>query len=170
MGTYIYIHGDLKIKKDNVEKAVQAVRDLNKRDDLKRGGGFGGGQQRSYWFSWVPEKYEDKINSIEDIIEGLLGFSVDKKESDEIISYDFSYNDKWGQHELFFIAMAPYLESMTVEHFCDELDYENQKWRIELDPETKIAHILEAEVIVLYPLMSDSNELTIDSFAPSVYS
>ena len=33
MGTYIYIHGNVTVKKENEPKAVQAVRDLNKRDD-----------------------------------------------------------------------------------------------------------------------------------------
>jgi hypothetical protein len=169
MGTYINIYGELKIRKENVEKAVQAVRDLNKRNDLKRGGGFGGGEQRSYWFSWVPEEYEDSIHDIEDVIGGLLGFSVEKEENDEIIRYDFNYFDKWGQHELFFIAMAPYLVSMTIDHLCDELDYENQKWRLKLDEETKIVHLLEPEVRVVYPLFDSSNEVNLDFYSPKVY-
>lgn len=168
MGTYIYIYGDLKIKKDNIEKAVQAVRDLNKRDELKRGGGFGGGEERSYWFSWVPEKYEDNIHTIGDIIEGLLGFSISgEQENGEVVRYDFNYNDKWGQHELFFIAMAPYLESMTIDHWCDELDYENQKWRIELDKKTKKVHMLQPKVTVEYPEISSDNEVGLEFFSPN---
>lgn len=162
MGTYIYIYGDLDIKEENVDKAVQAVRDLNKRDDLKRGGG-----KNSCWFSWIDENYESKIHSIEDILGELLGFSYSKALKTDCISYSFNYNDKWGQHELFFIAMAPYLESMTIDHLCDELDYEDQKWRIELDKKTKKVHMLQPKVTVEYPEISDDNEVGLEFFSPN---
>ena len=34
---------------------------MNKKDDLKRGGSYGGNGSREYWFSWVDEKYDEYL-------------------------------------------------------------------------------------------------------------
>lgn len=167
MGTYINIDAHLVMKPENEKFAVQAVRDLNKRDDLKRGGSSIGEK----WFSWIPEKYEDDIHTIEDVFGApMLGFDVVKNVNDNgLIVYDMHYCDKWGQHELFFLAVGPFMEEMTIEHYCDELEFPNQTWRIELNPVTKKVHIIEPVITVEYPVVSDSNEVTYDYFKPYSY-
>lgn len=166
MGTYIYIHGNLTIKKDNIPKAVQAVKDLNKRDDLKRGGSSRGQK----WFSWIPENYEDQINSIEDIFGKLHGWDVEvQTENDDEITYSFYYSDKWGQHEVFFVAMAPYLESFLIDHTCEEFNYDEQKWTITMDPVTKTVHELQPTVTITYPEMNPQNRITLDTYIQPVY-
>lgn len=170
MGTYININAYVVMKPENEQLAVQAVRDLNKRDDLKRGGGFGG-DKRSVWFSWMPEHYEDRIHSIEDIFGGeMLGFNVYKRVDDNgNYVYDMSYNDKWGQHELFFIAIGPFMEEMVVDHYCDELEFPDLTWKIELNPATKKVHLLHPEVIIKYPGLDDDTEVTYDDYKPYSY-
>jgi len=167
MGTYINIHGYLDIKKDNIEEAVQAVRDLNQHNDLKRGGTVSQGE-RQYWFSWIAPDYEDSIHSIPDILGGLHGWDV-KEESldDDTLRYWFSYGDKWGQHEVFFVAMAPYLEYFEVNHQCDELDFEESKWRLTMNAMTKTVHSLDAEILVHYPGLDDNNRVTLDTYSMS---
>jgi hypothetical protein len=166
MGTYIYIQSEITVKKENEAKAVQAVRDLNKRDDLKRGGSSKGEK----WFSWIPEKYEDQIENISDIFVKLHGWEESERvETDDTITYSFHYNDKWGQHEVFFVAMAPYLESFKVDHLCDEFDYEEQKWTITMDPVFKTVHELQPKIIVEYPPMYRGNQITLDTYIQPNY-
>lgn len=165
MGTYITINANVVIKPENIDNAVQAVRELNQHDELKRGGSSAGEK----WFSWVPEKYEDSINSIEDIFGGLLGFGISKIDSPEgYFVYDMSYSDKWGQHELFFIAISPFCEIIEVEHFCDELDYEYQQWKLVLGEDKKM-HLLEPEVIINWPEVSDRNIVSYKTYQPINY-
>lgn len=167
MGTYITIEAHMVMKPENEEFAVQAVRDLNKRDDLKRGGSSDGHK----WFSWMPEHYDKNIHTIEDIFgEPMLGFSIMKRDNgDGRIIYDMSYHDKWGQHEVFFIAIAPFMEEMIVSHYCDELEFPDQTWRIELDPETKTVHELRPEITIEYPIPSNETKVTYDFYKPFVY-
>lgn len=167
MGTYINIEAQMIMKPENEKLAVQAVRDLNKRDDLKRGGSSNGQK----WFSWMPEDYTNSIETIEDIFsETMLGFNVWKRDNgDGRVVYDMSYNDKWGQHEVFFIAIAPFMEEMTVSHYCDELEFPDQVWRIELDPETKEVHLLHPEITINYPIPSDDTKVTYEDYKPYSY-
>lgn len=168
MGTYINIDGYLDIKKENIEKAVQAVRDLNKHDELKRGGAFGLDGSRNHWFAWIPPEYEDSIHSIPDILEGLHGWDVNEIAlDDETLRYEFCYGDKWGQHEVFFVAMAPYLEYFEVNHQCDELDFEDSKWRLTMNSITKTVHSIDAEILVHYPGLSGENEVNLDTYSLS---
>jgi hypothetical protein len=165
MGTYIYIRGTLTIKKSQIDDAMKAIKDLNNHDELKRGG-----SKTEKWFAWVPEDYDQKVETLEDVFSMVLGFdmSIDN-ENDDKITYSFNYSDKWGQHEVFFVTLAPFCESLVIDHLCDELEYEQQKWTIALNPETKKVHILEPVITIIYPDMDESNEITVDSFRPISY-
>ena len=134
MGTYIYIHGHISYDKDKENDIIQALKDLNKRDDLKNGGSSNGQK----WFSWMNENYDEYLSSVEEMLtelgfESSMEIDTDTKE----VRYDLHYNDKWGQHELFFIAMAPHLNSMQIYHECDELSNVKEYWILELDPKPK---------------------------------
>lgn len=160
MGTYIWIEGYVTYKPENEKKIVEAIHELNKRDDLKRGGD-GKGQK---WFAWSPTDFNGVINNVEDVFNELLRFEHSKVElEDEIQIYFNNGHEKWGQHEVFFIAMAPYLEEMFVDHTCEELDFEQQKWRLTID-ENKNVHSIDAVVTVMYPDPSDSTQVTLESF------
>lgn len=166
MGTYIWIHGEFTIKKSQINDAMQAIKDLNNHDELKRGGSSKGGR----WFAWVDEDYDKTIDTLDDIFSKVLGFEMRiLEETEEKISYSFDYNDKWGQHEVFFVAMAPYCDELVINHLCDEFNYEEQQWKIELNPVTKTVHSLQPVVMVMYPDMDESNEITVDSFRPVNY-
>lgn len=166
MGTYISINGDFVIKKSNIPHAVQALKDLNQRNELKRGGSSGGEK----WYAWMDQDYDKKMNSIEEILgETGLGFLIITSQLDsEKVMYHVRYNDKWGQHEVFFIAMCPYLESLELNHFCDELDYEDQQWKIVLGEDRK-AHLLEPKVVVEWPEISMYNVTNVEAYTPPNY-
>jgi hypothetical protein len=166
MGTYININGDFVIKKSNIPHAVQALKDLNQKHELKRGGTFKGEK----WYAWMDPDYDKKMDSIEEILgESGLGFTIIKSDFDsQKVMYHVAYNDKWGQHEVFFIAMCPYLESLELNHFCDELDYEDQQWKIVLG-EDKKPHFLEPRVTIEWPDTSVSNITNVEAFAPPNY-
>jgi hypothetical protein len=64
--------------------------------------------------------------------------------------------------------MCPYLESLELNHLCDELDYEDQQWRIVLG-EDKKPHLLEPRVTIEWPETSISNVTNVEAFAPPNY-
>lgn len=162
MGTYIWIEGFISYNKKDEQNIIKAVHDLNKHDDLKRGGDGQGNK----WFSWVPENYEGTVKTVEDIFDQLLHFEYSKVDLEDTVQFHFNNgNEKWGQHEMFFVAMAPHLLEMQVDHTCEELDYEDQKWRITID-EDKNVHQLEPVVTVAYPNMSNETIVTLESYNP----
>lgn len=170
MGTYIDITGTLSYKKENLPKIIQAVKDLNKRDDLKRGAAYSGGIAAAKWFAWIPEHYEDTVDSMEDILEVLLRFDCYmESETEDTVEYSFSYSDKWGQHEVFFISMAPYLESLGIEHVVRENSMYGDYWILKMNPDTHEVHLLEGRVLPQYPEISPENKIDIDYYAPRPY-
>lgn len=161
MGTYINIDAEFSIKKINIEPAMQALKDLNKRDELKRGGSSSGQK----WFSWVDEHYDQKVKTLNDVICGELGFELYVEEDNgETMHYEFNYYNKWGQHEVFFITLGKFCESMSLDHFCDELEYPNQRWKLVLDPNTKTMHQIDPVIDIEWPECDEENEVVVDSF------
>jgi len=55
MGYYVSGSGNVRIKKDDLGKAYEAMMALQDRTDLMGGGGFAPNQPRRYWFAWMPE-------------------------------------------------------------------------------------------------------------------
>jgi hypothetical protein len=82
---------------------------------------------------------------------------------EEIIHID--YHNKWGQHEPFLFAIAPYLTDMMIYHHCDEFDIGDSQWRIVLDKKNKTAHTLYPTVTVVYPEISDENLCNLETYA-----
>jgi len=163
MGTYIYIRGNFTIKKNQIQPAIEAIKALNSDDSLKRGGGMNG-----KWFAWCPEDYDKTVETLEDIFGNMLGFDMNVvSEDDEKIEYYLTYSDKWGQHEIFFVTLGPFCEAMVVDHNCDELEYEDQRWIITLNQRTKTVHQLIPTVTVTYPPADELNVVTVRSYVPS---
>lgn len=166
MGTYIYIEGSFTIEKNRIPDAMDALKNLNNHDDLKRGGGKSADGEREVWFSWCPQDYDQKVETLEDVF-NMLGFEMYIESDDpQEITYSFDYSNKWGQHEIFFVALAPFCKELVVNHTCDELNYEDQKWTIALKPETGTVHQLVPAINIIYPPMTDENAVTIKSYAP----
>lgn len=118
MGYYVNIlESNFTIKKYNYEDAYNAVCELNRCDDLKRGGRYGGSptvkpadsksvsNNPDKWYSWMDWNYDETCNNLAEVLE-MLGFEVDETEYGiEILSYD----NKSGQEDIFLNALAPYV-------------------------------------------------------------
>ncbi|QWY81365.1 hypothetical protein SEA_RIZWANA_68 [Arthrobacter phage Rizwana] len=124
MGYYVKTRGiDFTIPKEHLEAACKALKDLNKRDDLKTGGSWGplrdaegnliydeNGKiksgQTERWFAWMSADYDKTLHSAEEILKEV-GFEVyDNGESGIELS---GYDSKSGQEEHFVAALAPFV-------------------------------------------------------------
>lgn len=114
MGYYVTIT-DVDFVIPDTEEVLAALRDLNKRDDLKHGGVYTGGEMKERWFSWMPPKWEEFENVADIFGEKGLGFTVDYYKNEEedgsitkevIVTY---YDNKIGQEELFLSVVAPFM-------------------------------------------------------------
>lgn len=127
MGYYVeVVAGEVIIPKRNLTKAYKAMCELNKKHDLKRGGryGFGEGKAPLYyertepdkkgktngiqsrWFSWMDYDYDRTCKTADEIID-QLGFFTDTDEKGNL--HVIGYDEKTGQEDLFFKAIAPYV-------------------------------------------------------------
>jgi hypothetical protein len=111
MGFYVNISAsDFVIPEENVDEAYDRLIALNQRDDLKRGGSWGGEcdarspRPEGYdyhpgkWFSWMDADYPSKCRSLADIFI-QLGFEVEVKENGDVFLAD--YDNKTGQEDIF---------------------------------------------------------------------
>lgn len=168
MGTYINISGHIAYKKENAMAMVEAMKELNKHDEYKRGGTLSKNGYREKWFSWFPPDYDKDMTRVEDIFR-FLGFEYDTIVEDDLVSHNFHYNDKWGQHEIFFVAMSPYLYSLDIYHEVDEFELEDRYWSMIMNPNDKNVHILRHRIEVTMDEMSPKNVVLVEDFNVNNY-
>ena len=126
MGYYIETENvNVIISAANVPAAFEAVKALNKRDELKGGGRFPKrGLPEDNWFAWMPWNYDQTVESIADVFQ-LLGFEHSSIDDDGYFHLSW-YNSKTGDEEHFLNAIAPYVESGSVIEWRGE---DNERWR-----------------------------------------
>jgi len=110
MGYYVNITDqNFTVKKENFPAAYDALCAINdeKYNHLKRGGSHGPDGQTAYWYSWMPENYPAETETLLDILD-LLGFAVHLDSDGNIDS--IGYDNKTGNEEIFFMALAPYVK------------------------------------------------------------
>jgi hypothetical protein len=110
MGYYVSLESSSAgILERDLDKAYEAMCELNKRDDLKHGGGWSGGHSTGKWFSWMPENYPDELKTAEQILTAL-GFELSHGEiaGEKYLKID-RYDNKTGQEDLFIHACAPWI-------------------------------------------------------------
>ena len=153
MGYYVTGNGHLVIKKENLDKAYEALMTLQDApDSAKRGGAYSGGQQTASWYSWMPQDLRT-LTSTREVFE-QLGFEIEESEDgDLVIGY---YDNKTGQEEVFFAAAAPFIENGEYDWTGEDSDF----WRwIFLDGKMyiKSGHrsYSDAEEVTLAKLNSD---------------
>ena len=107
MGYYVSGNGELRIKKENLDKAHDALMALQDAPPkAKRGGSSGGDKAPRFWYSWMPEDLRTLTDTKAVFAE--LGFEVsDNEDGDLLIS---CYDNKSGQEDVFFAAAAPFIE------------------------------------------------------------
>lgn len=119
MGFYVEIEeSDLFIKKEDFQSCYKAMCKLNDYDHLKRGGGWGGecssddprpeglNYHPAKWFSWMDPNYPETIATFHQMLL-QLGFEPEYDDNENLIAV--AYNNKLGQEELFFHAIAPWV-------------------------------------------------------------
>ena len=120
MGYYVNGNGELRIKKENLAAAYDALMALQDAPPkAKRGGSSGGGQEPRFWYSWMPEDLRT-LPDTKSVFE-TLGFEVrDDENGDLLIS---CYDNKTGQEDVFFAAAAPFIEDGDYEWTGEDSDF-----------------------------------------------
>jgi len=124
MGYYVSGSGDVRIAKEKLEAAYEALMNLNDvPSEAKNGGSFSGGGRTASWFSWMPED----LRTIPDAkaVFDRLGF--DTKYEDDGGLLVMSYDNKTGQEGVFFAAVAPFITAESEFYWTGE-DGIQYKW------------------------------------------
>lgn len=106
MGYYVTVT-DAQFRVPENDTVLQVLKDLNKRDDLKRGGTWGENGKIQTWFSWMPENYDQHVTSVAEVFKAL-GFDTETKDGYVHLLY---YDNKTGQEDIFLHAVAPYVKT-----------------------------------------------------------
>jgi len=104
MGYYVSGSGNVRIKKDDLGKAYEAMMALQERTDLMGGGSYSA-EKTTKCFSWMPENLRTIPNAKEVFLS--LGFEVQDEDDGGIII--FAYDSKIGDEKWFFAAAAPFM-------------------------------------------------------------
>ena len=109
MGYYVNIvDNNFVLPAKNKEAAYEAVCRINapEYNYLKNGGSWGPGEEREYWYSWMPADYPEQTETLEDVLQ-LLGFEFRIDDNGDIT--DLAYDNKTGAEDVFLLAMSPYV-------------------------------------------------------------
>lgn len=123
MGYYVSGSGNVRIKKDDLGKAYEAMMALQERTDLMGGGSYSA-ERTTKFFAWMPENLRTIPNAKEVFLS--LGFEVQDEDDGGILI--FAYDSKIGDEKWFFSAAAPYLSG---EFEWTGEDGEKWKWMFE---------------------------------------
>jgi hypothetical protein len=129
MGYYVQINkSTVVIKRDDLPQVYQIWKAMNAPEfnHLKNGGSWSSGKETAKWYSWMGENYDSTSDSALDILE-LLGFDYSVNENNNI-SIDY-YNNKMGQENLFFVAIAHLLEDSFIRWVGEDGDI--FEWKFE---------------------------------------
>ena len=123
MGYYVSGNGELRIKKENLGKAYEALMALQDAPPkAKRGGSSGGDKAPRFWYSWMPEDLRTLPDTKAVFAE--LGFEVNDDENGDLLIS--CYDNKTGQEDVFFAAAAPFIEEGDYEWTGEDGDF--WKW------------------------------------------
>lgn len=123
MGYYVSGSGNVRIKKDDLGKAYEAMMALQDRTDLMGGGRYSATETKKF-FSWMPEDLRTIPNAKE--VFRALGFEVQDEDDGGILI--FAYDSKIGDEKWFFAAAASF---MSGEFEWTGEDGEKWKWMFE---------------------------------------
>jgi hypothetical protein len=124
------------VSKDNFDAAYKAMCALNDRDDLKRGGSWGGDginadsprpEGMTYhparWFSWMPANYPEVCKDFLSILKEM-GFDTDLDADGNLILVH--YDNKTGAEDHFFSVIAPFVKDGS---FIEWRGEDGAEWR-----------------------------------------
>jgi len=129
MGYYVnLIDSDWFIPKEREAAALQALRDLNFRHELKSGGRSpeSGDPFDDKWFAWMPPRYHEEQDLTVAKVLQYLGFeSADSNEFGT--SCGGYYDSKTGSEEIFMMTLAPFVQDGSYMEWQGE-DAERWRW------------------------------------------
>lgn len=149
MGYYVNIsESSIFIKKENFELCYEAMCALNNDNDIKRGGAFGKDIQyvennewdQNKWFSWMDWNYPETCKTFVDILDAL-GFEYNLDEEGNLVY--LTYSSKIGQEDLFFKAIAPFINKGSYVNWMGE---DNLMWQWYFDGK----ELIEKSAIIHY--------------------
>ena len=123
MGYYVSGNGELRIKKENLDKAHEALMALQDAPPKSKRGGSYSANERRFWYSWMPEDLRTLTDTKAVFAE--LGFEVLDDENGDLLI--LCYDNKTGQEDVFFAAAAPFIEDGDYEWTGE--DGEFWKWQ-----------------------------------------
>lgn len=123
MGYIVSGSGEIFLPAEDMNAAYQALMELNKHDELKRGGVWSEGVQTESHFSWMPADLST-LPTVHAIFTAL-GFTTVIDE-DGLWVHEYESN-KTGQEGLFFAAIAPFIKHGGY-FFWDGEDKDFWKW------------------------------------------
>lgn len=127
-------NADASIAADKLDGCFEALKALNKRDDLKTGGSYGQRPDGTYdqieaWFAWMPANYDETCQSAEAIF-NELGFETYIEDG---ALYLQAYSDKSGAQDVFLEAAAPFITAGSYIEWDGE---DGERWRQDFDGES----------------------------------
>lgn len=114
MGYYVTLEeSDIFIDKKHFDAIYQKMCDLNDFHELKRGGSYGGNNDkvegdrypRDKWFSWMDYNYPETCSNMFEILQAL-GFEWTLDKDGNLVN--LAYYDKTGNEEYFLQCFAGY--------------------------------------------------------------
>lgn len=136
MGYYVEGRGCINISAEKLDDAYVALVELNKREELKIGGRYGGGihdekpadstsvaASPHRWFSWMEWNYDEVCSTAREIFE-QVGFDVEETPDGDLELLYF--DNKSGDEEHFVNAVAPFVTEGCVMEWSGE---DNAMWR-----------------------------------------
>jgi hypothetical protein len=98
-----------KIKAENVDKTLEAVKGLAETvDENGSGGACGGGKKTETWYSWVTTEVFANANTLQEAMSEWR-WDIDTDDEGNVVWIDFM-GEKIGDEEFLFNAIAPYVE------------------------------------------------------------
>ena len=124
MGYYIRITDcDAALPESAFDEAYARLVELNSHDEWKRGGGWSNGVKNAKWFSWMPQDYPDKYETVSEIL-SALGFQLTAYDGGIAIH---DHNDKVGSEDVFIWYISDLFEENSYMDWKGE-DGEEYRW------------------------------------------
>lgn len=117
------------------DSVLQVLKDLNERDDLKRGFEIKDGKRKKFFAGTGPD-YDKPWTSVQEVFYELgFGTEIIDEPWGKAVSLDY-YDGKAGQQELFCRAVAPFMDKGSYIEWIGE-DHVEEVWVVQ-DGELKL--------------------------------
>jgi hypothetical protein len=126
-----------RIKKENFEKALEAIKALGALTDKMNGGSFGVAKEPERWFSWVSMQFVNSSDIADamkhwrwEVMFGEPGYTdslpTSKYNPDKDVVFISFCGEKMGDDTVLFSALAPFVEDGS---YIEMQGEEGEIWR-----------------------------------------